>query len=91
MSVTTAAGVAPEDDILTTDVEPEAPILDARKARIAFLSLAGIAAAALLAAILVVVLAPDATVTLLVIALAVLALVVVAEIVLLLLGRPRKA
>lgn len=91
-SVTTSGGE--EEEILTMDLEPEdskAPIVEERTARIAFLSLAGVAAAALLGAILVVVFAPDATVTLLVIALAVLVLVVVAEVVLLLLARPRKA
>ncbi len=91
---TATGGTKDEDEIVTMDVVEEQPaprreLLSPANARIAFLSLAAVAGAALLAAILIIVLAPASALTWLIVALVVLAIVVVAEVVLLILARPR--
>ena len=93
---TATSGTADDDDIVTMDVVEDEPeptprreLLSPEKARIAFLSLAGVAAVALIAAVGIIATAPSSAFTWLIVALVVLVAVVIAEIVLLVLARPR--
>ena len=91
---TATGGTKDDDDIVTMDVVEDEPaprreLLSPRNARIAFISLAAVAALALVAAVLIIAFAPTSAFTWLIVALVVLVAVVAAEIVLLILARPR--
>ncbi|HET6404025.1 MAG TPA: hypothetical protein VFH78_05210 [Candidatus Thermoplasmatota archaeon] len=94
MTTATSADANDDEDVVTMDlVEEPAPrreLLSPAAARIAFLSLAGVAGVALLAAVLIIALAPDSALTWLVVSLVVLVAVVIAEVVLLVLARPKR-